>query len=70
VDQRRHAGEDRADQGPARPSAAGIVGVDHPAGRPGQGTVHPQGLGHAGARREGAARDRRGTNWTAAPQAA
>ncbi len=28
--------------------ADGIVGVDHPSGRPGQGTVHPQGLGHPG----------------------
>ena len=65
VDQRRHAGEDRADQGPARQAAAVLVGVDHAAGRAGQGTVHAQGLGHAGAARRARAAARRvGTNST------
>ncbi len=56
--QRRHAREDRADQGPARQTAADLVGVDHQAGRTRQGIVHASRLRHLrAARREGAARD-------------
>ena len=45
--------------------AAVVVGVDHAAGRTGQGAVHAHGLGHAGAaRRARAARRRAGTSST------
>ena len=40
---------------PAGRPAAGLVGVDHPAGRTGEGAVHAQGLGHAGAARRAGA---------------
>lgn len=57
--------------GLARSSAAGVVGVDHPAVGPGQGAVHPQGLGHAGAaRRARAARDLLGRTGSASPEVA
>ena len=60
-----HAGEDRADPGPADAAAAVLVGVDHAAGRTGQGTVHAPRLGHAGApRRARAAASTAGTSST------
>ncbi len=47
--------EARTDCRPAGRPAADLVGVNHPAGGTGQGAVHPQGFGNAGAvRREGA----------------